>query len=196
MSKIRGNTMGKVVLGFTVSLDGFAEDTSRSVNSLYPDHEFLVQTEYMKESILTTGSVVMSLKEYEMADDVDLYADYYEYQVPIFVVTDHVPDKHPKENDALSFTFVTTGYHDAILKAKIAAKFKDVNIIGSALTTMPSLETKLVDELQIDTIPILLKEGYKPFEKIEGFDIEFERINVLSLPEGRVHVSYQCFYKE
>jgi len=186
--------MGKVILGFTVSLDGFAEDTSGSVNSLYPDHEFLVQSDYMKESILTTGAVVMSRKEYEMADDVDLYAEYYEYQVPIFVVTDTIPIKHPKENDKLTFTFVTSGYGDAIRKAKVAARDRDVNIIGSALTCMLSLKTRLVDELQIDTIPILLKEGFRPFESSDGLNIKFDRIKTLELPEGRVHVSYQCSY--
>jgi len=186
--------MGKVILGFTVSLDGFAEDTSASVNALYPDHEFLVQTDYMKESILTTGAVVMSRKEYEMADDVDLYAEYYEYQVPIFVVTDTIPQKHPKENENLTFTFVTSGYHDAIEKAKVAAGVRDVNIIGSALTSVQCLKTRLVDELQIDTIPIILKEGFRPFDSFDGLNITFDRIKTIELPKGRVHVSYKCSY--
>lgn len=191
---VRGTSMGKVILGFTVSLDGFAEDISGSVNSLYPDHEFLVQSDYMKESILTTGAVVMSRKEYAMADDVDLYAEYYEYQVPIFVVTDTLPEKHPKENDNLTFTFVTSGYGDAIRKAKVAAGDRDVNIIGSALTCMVCLKTLLVDELQIDTIPILLKDGFRPFESSDGLNIKLERIKSLELPEGRMHVSYKCNY--
>lgn len=186
--------MGNVVLGFTVSLDGYAEDITGSVNALYPDHEFLVLTDYMKESIITTGSVVMSRKEYEMADDVDLYAEYYEYQVPIFVVTDIIPKKLPKENENLTFTFVTNGYHDAIKKAKVAAKDRDVNIIGSAETTLPSLKTHLVDEVQIDTIPILLKNGFRPFDLSDDLNIKFERTKVLELPEGRVHVTYKCSY--
>lgn len=186
--------MGKVILGFTESLDGFAEDATGSVNALYPDHESLVQTDYMKESILTTGAVVMSLKEYEMAEDVDLYAEYYEYQVPIFVVTDHIPKKHPKENENLRFTFVTTGYTDAIKRAKVAAKERDVNIIGSALSSMLSLNTLLVDELQIDTIPVFLKDGFRPFVSNEKLNLKLERIKTLELPEGRVHISYKCSY--
>ena len=55
--------MGKVILGLTVSLDGFAEDSKASVNPLYADLDLLKETEVMKESILTTGSVVMSQKE-------------------------------------------------------------------------------------------------------------------------------------
>ncbi len=100
---------GKVILGVTISLDGFAEDIDGSVNKLYPDLDTLRETEVFKESILTTGSVVMSKKEYELADDPDLYAHNYEYQVPIFVFTDKKPEKHPKETDELSFTFITDG---------------------------------------------------------------------------------------
>jgi len=55
--------MGKVILGVTISLDGFAEDIDGSVNTLYPDHDALVETEYFKESVLTTGSVVDFLEE-------------------------------------------------------------------------------------------------------------------------------------
>lgn len=186
--------MGNVILGYTVSLDGYVEDSLGSVNALYPDHELLVQTEYMKESILTTGAVVMSRKEYDMADDVDLYADYYEYQVPIFVFTDQVPDKHPKENENLTFTFITSGIKDAISQAKVAAGERDVNIIGSALTSSLSLNSQLVDELQIDTIPIFLQHGFRPFDLLVESKITFERTKVIELPSGRVHMTYKCRY--
>ncbi|HEY5585305.1 MAG TPA: hypothetical protein VIK78_12565 [Ruminiclostridium sp.] len=74
--------MGKVILGLTISLDGFAEDIDGSVSALYADFDLLRETEVMIASILTTGAVVMSKKEFEMAEDLDWYADYYEYQVP------------------------------------------------------------------------------------------------------------------
>ena len=106
----------------------------------------------------------MSKKEFEAAEDPDLYADHYEYQVPIFVFTDKIPEKHPKETDKISFTFVTSGVESAIIQAKAAAGDKDVNIIGSAITTQLCLKTNLIDELQIDIIPVFLKTGFRPFE--------------------------------
>lgn len=36
--------MGKVILGLTISLDGFAEDIKGSVGSLYPDLDTLKET--------------------------------------------------------------------------------------------------------------------------------------------------------
>lgn len=52
--------MGKVILGLTISLDGFAEDKNGSVGKLYPDLDTLRGTEVLNESIRSTGSVVMS----------------------------------------------------------------------------------------------------------------------------------------
>ncbi len=182
--------MGKTILGVTISLDGFAEDINRSVNALYTDLESLKETEYMNESIMSTGAVVMSKKEFEMADDPDLYADHYEYQVPIFIFTDKIPEKHPKETDKISFTFVTDGVESAIIQAKTAAGDKDVNIIGSAETTQLCLRTNLVDELQVDMIPLFLHKGFRPFEAIADFDIKLERALVDELPSGRTHIRY------
>lgn len=183
--------MGKVILGMTISLDGFAEDINGSVGALYPDLEMLKETEYMTESIRTTGAVVMSKKEFEGAEDPDLYAEGYEYQVPIFVFTDKAPEKHPKETDQLTFTFVTNGVAEAILQAKDAAGDRDVNIIGSAVTTPLCLNTGLIDELQVDIIPLFLKKGYRPFESIDNIKFDLERILLLELPAGRTHIRFR-----
>ena len=59
--------MAKVVLGVTISLDGFAEDINGSVGALYPDPDTLRNTDVLQESIHSTGSVVMAWKEYAMA---------------------------------------------------------------------------------------------------------------------------------
>ncbi|KKQ74456.1 hypothetical protein A2634_05480 [Candidatus Amesbacteria bacterium RIFCSPHIGHO2_01_FULL_48_32] len=52
--------MGRVILGVTTSLDGFAEDRNGSVGALYPDLDILQNTEIMREAMLTTGEVVMA----------------------------------------------------------------------------------------------------------------------------------------
>ena len=110
--------MAKVILGLTISLDGFAEDINGSVSKLYPDLDTLRETEVLKQSINSTISVVMSKNEFDMTEDPDLYADNYEYQVPIFVFTDKEPEIHLKENDNLTFTFVTDGIKSAIKQRK------------------------------------------------------------------------------
>src|SRR5207302_6837561 len=124
--------MGKVIFGATMSLDGFMNDRNGDVNRLYPDLQALRSTEMLQEEIRTTGAVVMGRRAYDMAEG-DLTD--YEYQVPIFVLTHHVPEKVAKgENERLTFTFVTDGVESALEKAKEAAGDENVMVIGGANT--------------------------------------------------------------
>jgi dihydrofolate reductase len=99
---------GKVIAGATMSLDSFIADRNGSVDRLYPDLEALRKTESLQESIRTTGAVVMGRRAYAMGDP-DSYVGNYEYQVPVFVLTHHIPDKPPKQGEKLRFTFITDG---------------------------------------------------------------------------------------
>jgi hypothetical protein len=83
--------MGKVILGASMSLDGFINDSNGQVDRLYPDLAALRQTEELQESIRTTGAVVMGKRAYLMAENVGV-ADY-EYQVPLFILTHEVPKR-------------------------------------------------------------------------------------------------------
>ncbi len=182
--------MGKIILGVTISLDGFAEDSNGSVGALYPDLEELDNTDVMKESIRNTGAVVMAWKEFAMAENPD-WVDGYEYQVPIFVVGDKIPKKRPKETRQLTFTFVRDGFASAIHQAKHAAGQKNVTIIGSANITQECLREGLVDEFDVDIIPIFLLKGFRPFENLGTGLIQLERIKVVELPAGRIHIKFR-----
>src|SRR5437899_9702813 len=116
--------MGRVIVGATMSLDWFMNDRNGDVSRLYPDLEALRRTEMLQEEIQTTGAVVMGRRAYDMAEG-DLTD--YEYQVPIFVLTHHLPEKVAKgENDQLTVTFVTSEIERAIEQAKAAAGDKHV----------------------------------------------------------------------
>src|SRR5205809_280725 len=149
--------MGKVLLGMTMSLDGFINDRNGDVSRLYPDLGELRKTEMLQESIKTTGGVVMGRHAYDMA-----HGDFtdYEYQVPIFVLTHHVPEKVAKgENGKLKFNFVTDGIESAVEQAKAAAGDKYVTVIGGANTAQQCINKSLLDELQVGIIPVLLDGG-------------------------------------
>ena len=182
--------MSKVIAGMTMSLDGFVNDISGSVASLYSDFEAYQNTEPYKESIQKTGAVVMGKNTFAMAEDPDWYVDY-EFQVPIFVLTHAIPSKQPKATDKVSFTFVTEGVESAIKQAKLAAGNKDVTVIGGASTIRQCIKAGLVDELQIDIMPILLGGGLRLFEGSETASIQLERLNVVNLPGGRIHMKFR-----
>ena len=183
--------MEKVILGFTMSLDGFINDKNGSVERLYPDLATLREMGPLKESIQNTGAVVMGRNSFAMAEDPDWFAGNYEYQVPIFVLTHQPPKRHPKEVGKLTFTFVTDGIESAIGQAKAAAGDKDVNVIGAASTAQQCLEAGLADELQIDIMPVFLGAGLRPFEGIGEGQIQLERLKVMELPGGRTHLRFR-----
>jgi len=183
--------MGKVVLGMTMSMDGFINDRDGSVASLYPDLAELRETEPLKESIQNTGAVVMGRNAFAMAEDPDFYAGNYEFQVPIFVLTHEPPKKHPRETEALTFTFVTDGVESAIEQAKSAAQDKDVTIIGGASIARQCLRAGLVDELQVDIMPVLLSDGLRLFEDINTKQTQLERLALMELPGGRTHLKFR-----
>lgn len=183
--------MGKVVLGMTMSLDGFINDRNGSVAALYPDLAALRDIDPLRESIQNTGAVVMGRNSFDMAEDPDSLAGNYEYQVPIFVLTHQPPKKHPKETDDLTFTFVTDGIESAIRRAKVAAGDKEVNIIGATNTAKQCLEAGLADELHVDIMPVFLGGGLRAFEEIDDGQIKLERIKVMELPGGRTHLRFR-----
>jgi len=174
-----------------MSLDGFINDRTGSVSALYPDLETLRNTEPMRETIQKTGAVVMGWNAYAMAEDPDLYAGNYEFQVPIFVLTHEVPKRRPKETGQLTFTFVTNGIESAIGKAKAAAGDKDIAVIGGASSAQQCIRAGLVDELYIDIMPVLLCGGLRLFEDIATEPIQLERMKVMELPGGRTHLRFR-----
>ncbi|MDQ2716230.1 MAG: dihydrofolate reductase family protein [Chloroflexota bacterium] len=178
--------MGKVIIGATMSLDWFMNDRNGDVSRLYPDLDALRRTEMLAEEIQTTGAVVMGRCTYDMAEgDVTDY----EYQVPIFVLTHHVPEKvairfllTEGENDQLTLTFVTSGIERAIEQAKAAAGDKHVMVVGGANTAQQCLRAGLVDEIHIGIIPVLFGEGLRFFEPLDNAQMELERTRVFESP--------------
>jgi dihydrofolate reductase len=172
--------MGKVIVGTTMSLDGFMNDRHGSLARLYPNLDELRDTEMLRESMESTGAVVMGRHAYDLAE-----GDFtnYEYQVPIFVLTHHPPEKAAKgENDNLTITFITDGIESAIEKAKAAAEDKDVTVIGGAMTAQQCINASLFDEIQIGIVPVLLGDGLRFFDNISIEDVELERPVILESP--------------
>lgn len=172
--------MGNVIIGATLSLDGFMNDRHGDVSRLYPDLEALRQTEMLQEEIRTTGAAVMGRHTYDMAQG-DLTD--YEFQVPIFVLTHHIPERETKgQNDRLTVSFVTDGIHSAIKQAKAAAGDKHIMVVGGAQTAQQCLRAGLVDEIRIGIAPVFFGEGLRFFEPFVDEQIELERTRVFESP--------------
>jgi dihydrofolate reductase len=180
--------MAKVVVGTTMSIDGFMNDRRGSLERLYPNLEELRKTEMLQESMKSTGAVVMGRHAYDLAD-----GDFtgYEYQVPIFVLTHHPPQKMTKgTNDKLIVTFITEGIESAIEKAKAAAGEKDVTIVGGASTAQQIINAGLFDEIEIGIVPLLLGGGLRFFDNASIENIKLEKIRIYESP-SRIDMRYR-----
>lgn len=165
----------------TISLDGFVADRDGSAERLYPDFAAFQHSPYMKSMIAETGAILMGKRTFEMAGDVDLHADSYEFQVPIFVVTHHLPETMPKQNDHPTFTFVTDGIGSAVEQAAAAAGDKAVTVVGGAKVNQELLLAGLVDELHIDVMPVFLGDGLRLFENPALERVQIQTIGVQAI---------------
>ena len=171
---------GRVVLSMIVSLDGFVNDKFGRVGALYPDLAALQTTTVMQDAIRDTGAVVMGRRAFAMGDP-DAYAEHYEFQVPIFVLTHQPPQRPPKHGEHLSFTFVTDGIGPATARAKAAAGARDVCVIGGADVAQQVLNAGLVDELELGVASVLLGSGTPLFAGLRR-EIRLERTRVTHTP--------------
>jgi dihydrofolate reductase len=172
--------MARVLAGMTISLDGFITDRNDDVGRLYPDFQAYTQSDFMKESQESTGAVLMGARTFEMGDP-NAYVGEYEFQVPIFVVTHRPPAVAPKQDDRLTFTFVTDGVLSAVARACEAAGDRDVLVVGGADLIGQLLADGLVDELHVDIMPVLLGVGRRLFDSASLDRVTLEKIDVREL---------------
>jgi dihydrofolate reductase len=169
--------MATVIAGMTTSLDGFVADPSGSAERLYPDLAALRGTAYMNAMIERTGAVLMGRRAFEMGDP-DSYVGNYEFQVPIFVLTHQRPRVKPKQDEHLTFTFVTDGVEQAVMQATAAAGDKAVQVVGGVSVVRQLLHAGLVDELHVDVMPVLLGAGLRFLDDPGLERVQLEKIDV------------------
>ncbi len=80
------------------------------------------------------------------------------YHCDTFVLTHHAR-KPVTMQGGTTFHFVTGGIHEALDKAKAAARGKDIRIGGGVSTVRQYLEAGLIDEMHLAVSPILLGAG-------------------------------------
>ncbi|HEU5310768.1 MAG TPA: dihydrofolate reductase family protein, partial [Candidatus Eisenbacteria bacterium] len=87
------------------------------------------------------------------------------YHRPVFVLT-HFAHEPLVMEGGTTFHFVTDGIHAALERAKEAAGDLPVHIAGGPTTTNQYLAAGLVDEMEINVVPILLGAGERLFENL------------------------------
>jgi dihydrofolate reductase len=85
---------------------------------------------------------------------------------PCFVATSR--DRSPLIKGPTSFNFISTGIVAAVAAARLAARTKDVCIMGGPTVACQALTLGLVDELRLHLAPVLLRSGIRLFDDAEA----------------------------
>ena len=111
------------------------------------------------------------------------------FHTPVFVLTHHARPPLEKQGGT-TFFFVTDGIESALEQAKEAADGKDVSLGGGANVAQQYLAAGLIDELQLNVVPIFLGDGTRLFDNIAGTDVKLEPLRVVEAP-GVIHLKYR-----
>ena len=193
--------MSKVVLYMSMSLDGFIAGPDDG-----PDHGLGVNGERLHawlraggvdpgsyrpvdgpgatvfDEVMATGAVIVGRRTFEFAGG---WAGDHHDGVPIFVLT-HAAPEEPAPGAA---RYVTDGIASCVAQAKAAAGGRDILLHGAA-TAQACLRAGLLDEMELQLMPVLLGQGRRLFEDLPPDHIELELLRSLDGP-GVLHLRYR-----
>jgi dihydrofolate reductase len=111
------------------------------------------------------------------------------YHHPVFVLT-----HHPREPlvcaGGTTFTFVTDGIRSALDQARRTAAGKDVSLAGGAQAARQYLDADLVDEMEINLVPIFLGDGERLFGGLGVGNPRLAHVRTVAAP-GVTHLKFE-----
>jgi dihydrofolate reductase len=131
---------------------------------------------------MSTGAVLTGRRTGDFAD---YWGGDHHDGVPIFVPTRQAPAEAPYER----VHYVTDGIESCVAQAKAAAGDRNVLLHG-AYTAQECLRAGVLDQLEIQLMPVLLGHGRRLFEDLPADHIELELTREIAAP-GVLHLRYQ-----
>jgi dihydrofolate reductase len=203
--------MGKVTTSLTMSLDGFiagpndghehplgeggmrlfdwynAGDTPFVMPSgAITARVSATSAAMMRESYGKVGALVTGRKTFDITDG---WGGRHTVDVPVFVVTHAIPHDWIARYQDAPFTFVTDGVERAVAQARVVAGEADV-AVAAASVVQQCLGAGLLDEFQIDVVPVLLGGGVRLFDHLGHAPVELERVAVIE-GHGVTHLRFR-----
>lgn len=193
--------MATTIANMSMSLDGFIADPQDGVEHLFgwfgngdvttptADPRWAFRTSaasaaVLREALANAGALVCGRR---LFDHTQGWGGRHPMGVPVFVVTHSVPDGWLRED--APFTFVTEGIEHAVARARAVAGDKRV-AIASANIVQQCLNAGLLDEIQVDLIPVLLGEGIPFFANLSIAPVKLEGPQVIE-GTGVTHLCYR-----
>jgi len=193
--------MGTVAMSFSMSLDGFIAGPHDEVDRLFQwyfvgqtvrtvsagNQDFEMGTA-VADRVEAAGRAIGVLVTGRRTFDISgAWGGKHPLNVPIVVVTHRVPAEWDQPGSP--FTFITDGVASAIRAAQKIAGDKGI-AVGAPSIAQQCLQAGLIDEINIDLVPVLLGEGLRLFDHLGGAKIELAASEV-SLGTGVTHLLYR-----
>jgi dihydrofolate reductase len=168
--------IGKVQAQAIMSLDGYVAKQDNTIGRLFdwlqngevalptPAGDFEVHlsppsAEYWRWRVSSVGVLVCGVTLFEVAKG---WHGRHTLDVPVVVVTHHVPSDWVDARPNAPFSFVTDGVQAAIARAQEVAGDRVVAVTGGTIAKQ-CLDLGLLDEVVVDLVPVVMGEGNRPF---------------------------------
>jgi dihydrofolate reductase len=157
--------------------------------------EVNTSTEVIEESLAKTGAVIMGRNMFGGGPGPwgeepweGWWGEEPPFHCPVFVLTHH--EREPLQKRGTTFTFVTDGIESALEQARGASGGKDISLGGGADVAQQYLAAGLIDELNLNVVPVLLGSGTRLFDHLDGVGANPELVRVIDAP-GVTHLKYR-----
>jgi dihydrofolate reductase len=136
------------------------------------------------DEIMATGAIVAGRGTFEPAGG---WGGNHHDGVPIWILSRREPGIDVSQWPLVTYT---NDVKSAMTEAKQAAGEKNVLVHGAA-TAQLALAAGLLDELELQLIPVLLGQGRRMFENLGPEQIELQRTRILEGEDGVTHMHYR-----
>jgi dihydrofolate reductase len=175
--------MTTVIASMSMSVDGFIADPTDGIDRLFAwySHPNDASTALLQDVGKNLKAILVGRRTFDIAEG---WGGAHPLGVPVFIVTHRPPDGW----DEAPFTFVTEGIESAVSRAGAAAGDGIVGVSGADVVQQ-CIKAELVDEIAIDSVPVLLGDGISFFANL-GAQTELEGPRVVE-GDGVTHLSYR-----
>jgi dihydrofolate reductase len=190
------SAMTKLIADMSMSLDGRIatpdDDISRLARWFFdgdtevaPGAPFRTShgsAELMREALATVGAIIGGRRYFDLAQG---WGGRHPMGVPVYVLTHEPPADWPADS---TIHFVTDGLDSAVAQARKAAGDKNI-AIATPGTVRQCLDAGILDELQVNVVPVVLGDGLPFFDGVAG-PVELEGPDVVE-GIGVTHLRYR-----
>ena len=179
--------MGKVVFVMSMSLDGFVAGPNIRLEEPMGEggmvlHDWISDTsdprnqEVLTQGISSIGAVITGRGTYDTSlQGWGAHGPTGDARVPVFVVSHSKPSDVPANS---VYTFADS-IESALSQARATTGTKDMTVMGGANIAQQFFKANLIDEIEIQLIPVILNGGLRLFEHIGSEQIKLENVKAV-----------------